>query len=78
MSVYGELDAKIERISKLYSLSPDKAKKLIKDTDKKRAINYKYYAERDWGVMKNYALCLSTTDLGIDKCVDLICAASSN
>lgn len=74
--IRGALDSKIERVTKLYSVSADKAKKIIKDADKKRSINYKYCAEREWGVMKNYDICLCSTALGIEKCVDLICAAA--
>lgn len=74
--IRGELDAKIERVTKLYSVNPDKAKKIMKDADKKRAINYKYCAEREWGAIKNYDMVLNSTAFGIEKCVDLICRAA--
>lgn len=73
--IHGNMDAKIERVMRLYSLSKDKAVKLIKDTDKRRSINYRYYAEREWGNIKNYAMTLCSSELGIDKCVSLICNA---
>ncbi len=73
--IHGNMDAKIERVMRLYSLNKDKAVKLIKDTDKRRSINYKYYAEREWGNIKNYTMTLCSSDLGIDKCVDIICDA---
>lgn len=70
--VHGDMDKKIERISKLHNISNEEAKKLIKDTDKKRRINYNYYTDREWGRMQNYTMTLNSSELGYDKCVDII------
>ena len=70
--VHGDMDKKIERISKLHNISNEEAKKLIKDTDKKRRINYNYYTDREWGKMQNYTMTLNSSELGYDKCVDII------
>ena len=43
--------------------------------DKVRATNYKRYTSREWGKAANYHLCLDTSVLGIDKCVELILSA---
>jgi hypothetical protein len=66
------MDKKIERISRLYNKSSDEAKKMIHDVDKKRAINYKYNTEKQWGMAKNYTLSLNSSELGYDKCIDII------
>ena len=70
--VHGDMDKKIERISELHNISNEEAKKLIKDTDKKRRINYNYYTDREWGKMQNYTMTLNSSELGYDKCVDII------
>lgn len=72
--IHGNTPQKIERIVKLYNVSEAEAKKLIKDTDKKRAINYNYCTDRKWGRLKNYSLALNSSELGIDKCIELISA----
>ena len=45
---------------------------LMKDTDKKRSINYNYHTDRKWGVVKNYALCLNSSILGYEQCINII------
>ena len=56
----------------MYSVSESEAKKLIKDTDKKRSINYNYYTDQIWGRNHNYAITLNSSILGMDKCIDII------
>ena len=36
------------------------------EKDKKRAINYKYYTDQEWGMAKNYDITLDSGTLGID------------
>ncbi len=70
--IIGEPEKKIERIKSMYSVSESEAKKLIKDTDKKRSINYNYYTDQIWGRNHNYAITLNSSILGMDKCIDII------
>ena len=70
--IIGEPEKKIERIKRMYSVSESEAKKLIKDTDKKRSINYNYYTDQIWGRNHNYAITLNSSILGMDKCIDII------
>lgn len=70
--IHGEKKEKIERIKKLYEKSEEEAVKLIKEMDKKRAINYKYNTDQEWGRAKNYTMCLNSSALGYDKCVEMI------
>lgn len=44
----------------------------MKDTDKKRSINYAYYTDQTWGESRNYALCLNSGIPGYDKCIKII------
>ena len=70
--IIGEPEKKIERIKSMYTVSESEAKKLIKDTDKKRSINYNYYTDQIWGRNHNYAITLNSSILGMDKCIDII------
>ncbi|MBE7047581.1 MAG: cytidylate kinase-like family protein [Ruminococcaceae bacterium] len=54
--------------------TPATEKEIIKK-DKTRATNYKRYTSKDWGKAENYHICLDSSVLGIDKCVDLILKA---
>ncbi len=70
--ISADMDAKIERISKLYDMTKEKAKDTIIKTDKKRSNYYNYYSNKKWGDVGSYDLCLNSTRLGIEGTVDLI------
>jgi cytidylate kinase len=44
----------------------------IASIDKHRAEYYKYYTGRDWEDAKNYDLCLNSSMLGFEKCVEIV------
>lgn len=73
--IYGDIPEKVSRIMKLYGKTEPEALKLLKETDKKRAINYKYYTDRDWGASRNYAITLNSSQLGYEKCISIITEA---
>ena len=66
--------AKAERIQKLYEKTETEAIKLIRDMDKKRKLHYEFYTDRTWGNLMNYSLILNSSELGREKCIDLICS----
>lgn len=70
--ICGNEKEKIERIEKLYQKTGEEAVKLMREMDKKRSINYKYYAERQWGRACNYTMTLNSSKLGYEKCIDII------
>lgn len=45
----------------------------IKDVDRTRRKYCTYYTDTEYGNAKYYDLCLKSSTLGIDKCVELIC-----
>ena len=76
--IYGSLD---ERIKRKMSMVPtgldftrEEIKKRIIDVDKKRAKYYEFYADRKWGRMVDYDLCVNTDKAGIDGAVETILA----
>ena len=72
--IHGNEEDKAKRIMELYQKDEKEAKKMMYEMDKKRAINYKYLTDREWGEARYYSLCLNSSDLGYEKCVDLICS----
>ena len=70
--VYASMEEKIKRTMSFKGVSEKEAKKLIKETDKKRSINYKYYTGKTWGERENYTVMLNSTDLGVEKTADFI------
>ena len=46
--------------------------KQINSIDRHRAEYYKYYTGRNWEDAKNYDLCLNSSNLGFEKCVEIV------
>lgn len=70
--VHSNETEKCKRIMDLYQKTKKEALSLMKDTDKKRSINYAYYTDQVWGESRNYAICLNSGVLGYDKCIKII------
>lgn len=70
--IQGNKADKIVRIKEIYSKSDDEAAKMIKDTDKKRSVNYRYCTDQEWGSRKNYDIVLNSSTIGYDNCIDVI------
>ena len=70
--IHGNEEEKCQRIMKLYEKSRKEALAMMKDTDKKRSINYAYHTEQKWGETRNYALCMNSSILGYETCMELI------
>lgn len=70
--IHGDLPEKTKRICQLYNVSEQEAVKMMADTDKRRMTNYSFYTEQKWGKASNYTLCLNSSQLGYDRCEELI------
>lgn len=46
--------------------------------DKRRRLNYQHYTGRTWGLSQNYHICLDTSVLGYEQCVEIILNAVKN
>ena len=66
-------DFRTKRIMASDHLDEKEAQKKIHSMDKKRDSYFGYYAGQDWKACHTYDLSISTSSLGIDKAVDLIC-----
>ena len=70
--IYSDMETAVKNIVDLYGVSVKEAVKIIEKTDKERSDYYRHYTGRDWTNAKNYNLCLDTSDMSYDKCVDII------
>lgn len=70
--IHADMDFRAKRIVEIYGETDKSPEKRLRDKDKKRKINYKYYTDRDWGVCENYDVCFNTAKIDIETCVDII------
>ncbi len=65
------------RVRNLKNHMPESTEKEIrekmKSVDKARSKSCAYYTDTRFGDAKEYDLCLKSSTLGIDKCIDIIC-----
>lgn len=70
--VHAPLDYCIERGLERKSMTPKEMENFIHRTDKTRGDFYKYHTGKEWTDARNYDLCLDSSKLGFDKCVEAI------
>ena len=61
-----------ERANQIDNIPMTDADSYIHMKDKQRRDYYKMYAEKEWGDPLNYDLCMNSSALGYDRCVELI------
>lgn len=62
----------MEQAAKKLSMSEKEIEKYIARTDKRRADYYMYHTGREWTDARNYDLCLDSSKLGFERCVEEI------
>lgn len=70
--ISGELQDRIKRVEEEHGISNKDSRLHVLDRDKKRSRYYKYVTDRVWGLAENYTLCLNSSQVGIERCVDMI------
>ncbi len=60
------------RVLEQDGIDPKNVEKYINRIDMQRNSYYNFFTGQEWGSMENYDLCLNSTTLGYDRCVDLI------
>ncbi|MBO7387670.1 MAG: cytidylate kinase-like family protein [Lachnospiraceae bacterium] len=72
--VHAPKDFCMKKAAEKHSMSDADLEKFIAKTDKGRADYYKYHTGREWTDARNYDLCLDSSKLGFERCVDEIIA----
>lgn len=74
--ITADIDYRVDRMmeKEMYKgFSRSKMIDLINTVDKRREKYCEYYTNTRFGDASNYDICLDTSKLGIDKCVDILC-----
>lgn len=71
--IYSKLEDKIKRVTQIYGVEANKAKKEIEKNDKLRANHYKHYTDKEWKSASNYDICVNSDSFGVEKAADIIC-----
>lgn len=72
--VHAPKDFCLEQAAKKQSMRGKELERYIYKTDKHRADYYKYHTGREWTDARNYDLCLDSSKLGFNRCVEEIIA----
>ena len=70
--LYAPLKDCMRRVKHLYELNPEDAKSLIHSMNKTRGDYYFHNTGCEWSDPLHYDLCLNTSGLNTEKCVDII------
>lgn len=65
---------RISRICECREMGPKEAAQCIAQTEKRRSAYYNYYTFKTWGAAESYDLCLSSSLLGVEGCVEIVLA----
>lgn len=72
--VHAPKDFCMKQAAKKHSMSTKELEKYIIKTDKNRAGYFKYFTGMEWTDARNYDLCLDSSKLGFERCVEEIIA----
>jgi len=70
--IHADRSFRADRIVRLYGESEKSPEVRLQEKDKRRRVNYQHYTGRTWGAAQNYDICLDSSALGIDACVDIL------
>ncbi len=70
--IHSDLECRSKRIVEMYGENSVTPEKRLKVKDKRRAAYYRFYTETEWGLAKNYTLCLNSGEIGIENCANII------
>ncbi len=70
--IHADEQQKINRIIKRHDVDEQKAREMMRRTDKKRQSYYNYYSSKKWGRSDSYDLTINSSTLGIEGTVQLL------
>ena len=73
--VYADREVRKRRAVETYGVLQENIDEFLYQSDKRRRIHYENFTNQKWGSRENYDLMLNSGDLGLDKCVEILCEA---
>ena len=70
--LYADMDFRVKHMVEQYGKDEKAMTKWLKDKDNKRKVHYRHYTGRTWGDPHCYDICLSTSDLGVEKAAEIL------
>lgn len=70
--IHTSMKNRIDRINRFYNEEEAPTERSLEGKDKRRKAYYQYYTDVEWGVAKNYHLCLDSGELGVENCANII------
>lgn len=70
--VTADLEDRIKRVAEYEGISEQSAKDVIEKADKSRAAYYNFYTEKRWGRSSSYDICLNSSKISLEQCMDII------
>ena len=76
--IFADMPFRAERIVRLYGESEKSPEARLQEKDKRRKVNYQHYTGRSWGQAQNYDVCLCSSTLGEEHCVQILMEMVNN
>ena len=70
--VSAPMEARVARVMRRNTLSESEARSRIARVDKNRASYYRYFTDENWGMARNYDLCINSGDLDATRAVSIV------
>ena len=70
--IHGDLADRAKRVVEEHDINASEAERHVRERDKKRSKYYRHVTDQVWGMAENYDLCLNSSKLGIELCVEMI------
>ena len=70
--VTADLEDRIKRVAEYEGISEQSAKDVIEKADKSRAAYYNFYTEKRWGRGSSYDICINSSKISLEQCMDII------
>ena len=73
--IYAEREIRKRRAVEAYGVLQENIDEFLYQSDKRRRIHYENFTNQKWGSRENYDLMLNSGELGLEKCVEILCEA---
>ena len=70
--ITADLNDRVKRVAEYEGISEQSAKDVIEKADKSRAAYYNFYTEKRWGRGSSYDICLNSSKVSLEQCMDII------
>ncbi len=70
--LYADGESRVKTIMERNNVDEKEARSAVHKADKRRSNYYNFYTNSEWGCVNNYHLCMDTTALPEEKCVEYL------